>query len=293
MKKKEIYSDFYLVLVAVIWGLSFSFQKQAADLLPALQFNAARFFAASIAILAICLFTKERSEILNIKYIRSGAGLGLILFSANWLQQVGIGFTSVANSGFITSMYVIIIPIYLFASRKKPKKSNWIAAIMSLVGIYLLTGADIKQINIGDIIQLVGAFLWAAHIMYLSYWRSLKSVIALGFWQTFFCASFSSTAVFGLGQEVVPELLLGEWKIICFTGIISMGLALIMQTYAQQHTKPSHASIILSLEGLFAALFAWLILGESMTITAMLGGFIIMISIFYSQFRGVDNRFAH
>ena len=282
-KLKLLYYDSLLLVVAIIWGVTFSFQKEVSESIPAFTFNASRFAIGAIVMLGFVLIKRESKWLIKPNYILNGAILGFFLFGGNAFQQYGIEFTSVANAGFITTLYVLIVPIFLYLGGKKLTKSAWIAALIATLGLYLLSGANPAETQSGDLFQLAGTLFWAGHITYIGRVSKRVPLLILNFWQIFFCALFSF-----IGSRVISEIwrfeaLFQAWEIIVFSGFISMGLCLYLQSTAQKQVSANNTAIILSLEGLFAALFGWWLLGEVMGNVAMIGGFLITLAAIYSQ----------
>jgi drug/metabolite transporter (DMT)-like permease len=272
-------ADLTLLMAALVWGLGFIAQRNAALDVGALLFNAARWTLGGLVMLPFIRFNLH----LDRKTIPWMAAGGFILFAASGLQQTGLKYTTAGNAGFITGTYVVIIPILLSIFWKE--RSNWtiwLAAFMTTIGIYMLGSGGVLRFNWGDGIVLIGAVMWALHVIITG--KGVKHVPVLPFVTGQFLICGILNMVFGLifQWDSIPALI-PAWQSILYLALISTGVGFTLQAYGQRHAPPADAAIILSLEAVFAALFGWLILSEKLTIIQAAGCFLIMGAILISQ----------
>jgi drug/metabolite transporter (DMT)-like permease len=272
-------ADLTLLLAALVWGLGFIAQRNAAIEVGALLFNAARWTLGGLVMLPFIRFNLH----LDRKTMPWMAAGGLILFAASGLQQTGLKFTTAGNAGFITGTYVVIIPILLSIFWKERSSwSIWLAAFMTTIGIYMLGSGGVLHFNFGDGIVLIGAVMWALHVIITG--KGVKHVPVLPFVTGQFLICGILNMVFGLTfqRDSLPALI-PAWPSILYLALISTGVGFTLQAYGQRHAPPADAAIILSLEAVFAALFGWLILSEKLTAIQIVGCLLIMAAILISQ----------
>ncbi len=272
-------ADLTLFLAALVWGLGFIAQRNAAVEVGAFLFNAARWTLGGLVMLPFIHFNLH----LDRKTIPWMAAGGFILFVASGLQQSGLEFTTAGNAGFITGTYVVIIPILLSLFwRERSNWSIWLAAIMTTIGIYMLGSGGVLRFNWGDGIVLIGAVMWALHVIITG--KGVKHVQVLPFVTGQFLVCGILNMLFGLTfqRESLPALL-PAWPSILYLALISTGVGFTLQAYGQRHAPPADAAIILSLEAVFAALFGWLLLSEKLTLIQAAGCLLIMGAILISQ----------
>jgi drug/metabolite transporter (DMT)-like permease len=272
-------ADLTLLLAALVWGFGFISQRNAALEVSALLFNAARWTLGGLVMLPFIRFNLH----LDRKTMPWMAAGGLILFAASGLQQTGLKFTTAGNAGFITGTYVVIIPILLSIFWKERSSwSIWLAAFMTTIGIYMLGSGGVLHFNFGDGIVLIGAVMWALHVIITG--KGVKHVPVLPFVTGQFLICGILNMVFGLTfqRDSLPALI-PAWPSILYLALISTGVGFTLQAYGQRHAPPADAAIILSLEAVFAALFGWLILSEKLTAIQIVGCLLIMAAILISQ----------
>jgi drug/metabolite transporter (DMT)-like permease len=200
-----------------------------------------------------------------------GAGLaGLMLFSGATLQQVGLVYTTAGKAGFITGLYVIIVPLTGLFIGHRPGWGGWIGACLAAVGLYLLSVTEAWTFAPGDLWELFGAFFWAAHVLVLSWFSPKMDRITLACIQYGVCSTLSILGA-GLTETITLNGLQHALIPILYGGILSVGIAYTLQVVAQRHAPPTHAAIILSLEAVFAALAGWIILGEILSLRGLMG----------------------
>ncbi len=270
-----------LLLVGAIWGMGFVAQSTAMEAIEPVFFTGIRFLAAALSVLPLAIWESRRARSMAAvprsasKPFAAYAMLGTFLFAALATQQIGLVTTSVTNSGFLTGLYVVMVPLLaVILLRQIPHIIIWPAALCTLLGIYLLSGGDITALSRGDYWTIMCAFLWACHVVLLS--RVLKAAAGMVQPFTLACTQFFVCAAWGIGIGVLIETIrwadiLAAAPEILFAGVASGGLAFTLQAYAQQFTTAPQAAIFMSTEALFAALFGALFLSERIGAMGLIG----------------------
>jgi drug/metabolite transporter (DMT)-like permease len=292
MKTQSLKSDTLLLFTATIWGFGFVAQRVGMDYVGPFTFNGFRFALGSLTLVPLLLIsnrqwaiTKSLLPLINTRMIIFGGGLaGFALFMGATLQQVGLVYTTAGKAGFITGLYVVIVPILGLFWKQRPGIGTWFGAILAAAGLYLLTITAEFTIAFGDFLELAGAFFWAGHVLIIGWLSPRIDPIKLAFFQYAACSFLSLiTAVitevitlYGLFLATLP---------IAYGGLISVGIAYTLQVVAQRDAHPAHAAIILSLEAVFAALGGWLMLGETLSARGLLGCSLMLTGMLCSQLR--------
>ena len=210
--------------------------------------------------------------------------IGLSLFLGSALQQVALLYTDVANAAFFTIFYVPMVPIIIFIFKKDFLHwSVWPSVILCLIGGYLLTNFHDATVRLGDSLVLLGAFFWSTHIIFVGIMIAKFNIpLTIGAIQTFLVAFFSFIVGI-IYEEFVFENIHKEIDSILYAGVLSGGLAFVLQIYAQKNITPAPAAIIFSLEGVFATVSAWFLLNQILDINNLVGCFLILIGVLLSQ----------
>ena len=276
-------SDLTLVFIAIVWGTAFVAQRQAAQNLGFFLFNALRFGVAALVILAVMRFRVAipRREL---PFVLLTGG---VLTMGSLLQQAGMRWTTAANGGFITSLYVMLVPLTLFLFwGQKVSRRVWLAVGLAVVGAYFLsTGGTNMRISIGDGLELLGALFWAFHVILIGRSAGRLHPLPFTFGQALVAAIAQGILALFFDMGTLPALGANVWGVI-YTGVFSMGMGYSLQAYAQRHAPPADAALILSTEGVFAALGGWLVLGEGLLPFQLLGCGLIFLAVLLSQFPG-------
>ena len=282
-------SLFSALLCTFIWGTTFVAQDTGMDDIGPFTFNAVRFFVGFLAILPLVFLfelKKLKDELkLNIKYFfRLSFFIGSSLFLASALQQVSLLYTDVANAAFFTIFYVPMVPIIIFLFKKDSIHwSVWPSVFLCLIGGYLLTNFHDATVRLGDSLVLLGALFWSSHIIFVGIMIAKFNVpLTIGAIQTFLVAFFSFIVGI-IYEEFVFENIYKEIDSILYAGVLSGGLAFVLQIYAQKNITPAPAAIIFSLEGVFATVSAWFLLDQILDINNLVGCFLILIGVLLSQ----------
>ena len=282
-------SLFSALLCTFIWGTTFVAQDTGMDDIGPFTFNAVRFFVGFLAILPLVFLfelKKLKEELkLNIKYFfRLSFFIGSSLFLASALQQVSLLYTDVANAAFFTIFYVPMVPIIIFLFKKDSIHwSVWPSVVLCLIGGYLLTNFHDATVRLGDSLVLLGALFWSTHIIFVGIMIAKFNIpLTIGAIQTFLVAFFSFIVGI-IYEEFVFENIYKEIDSILYAGVLSGGLAFVLQIYAQKNITPAPAAIIFSLEGVFATVSAWFLLNQILDINNLVGCFLILIGVLLSQ----------
>jgi len=279
-------SDSILLLAAIIWGFGFVAQKKGMDHVGPYTFNAFRFALGTVFVLLISLI-KDRKRLFKItrKDVSKGFIAGLILFLASTFQQTGLVYTTAGNAGFITGIYVVLVPALGFLMwKQKVSRLSILGSVLAMVGLYLLSINSGLQIQYGDLLVLVSAFFWAYHVLLVSRFAPKMSAYVLAMIQFFFCSIFSLIMVFFRESPNIPSLISSSYPLL-YGGIFSVGIAFTLQLVGQKKSPPTHAAIIMSLESLFAVIGGWLILSETITARILIGCAFMLCGMFMSQTR--------
>ena len=282
-------SLFSALLCTFIWGTTFVAQDTGMDDIGPFTFNAVRFFVGFLAILPLVFLfelKKLKEELkLNIKYFfRLSFFIGFSLFLASALQQVSLLYTDVANAAFFTIFYVPMVPIIIFLFKKDSIHwSVWPSVVLCLIGGYLLTNFHDATVRLGDSLVLLGALFWSTHIIFVGIMIAKFNIpLTIGAIQTFLVAFFSFIVGI-IYEEFIFENIYKEIDSILYAGVLSGGLAFVLQIYAQKNITPAPAAIIFSLEGVFATVSAWFLLNQILDINNLVGCFLILIGVILSQ----------
>ena len=281
-------SEFLLMLAAIIWGFAFVAQRASVDHIGPFAFNAIRFALGAITLLPFNFLIKKSSSkkhVYQSRHLKIGGLLaGILLFAGASFQQVGIVYTGAGNAGFITSLYVIMVPILGLLWRHKTSFLTWVGALFATLGLYFLSIQDKLTLSKGDSIVLLAALFFAFHVIIIGLYSNKANPIMLSIVQFSICAvlSFSvsliteETTWSGIKEVAIPLL---------YGGILSVGVAFTFQIIGQRKANSATAAIILSFESIFAAFGGWLILNEIFTIRDLIGASLMLAGIIISQVR--------
>lgn len=277
-------SDALLVITAAVWGFAFVAQRVGMEHLGPFTFNGIRFLLGAFSLIPLLLLNRKRKK-KNFTVGMVGAGIicGVILFCGSSLQQVGLLYTTAGKAGFITGVYVILVPfLNLFFQQERITPVIWTGAILALAGIFLLSVKHDFSMGLGDLLVLACAFGFAGHLLMVGYFAGRFSSISLSFVQFLVCGVLS-LVVAGFSETATPAHVKAALIPLCYGGFMSVGVAYSLQVYAQKQTPASHAAIIFSLESVFAALGGWLLLDEVLSGRGILGCVLILAGIVVSQ----------
>ncbi len=295
-------SHLLLLFTAAIWGTAFVFQEIAISAgLQTFSFNALRFAVGGLLLTPLLLFLRLRVQRGRIgqpvkdhprrnhrPLVVGGVLMGLVLASGSALQQGGLADpqTTAGKGGFITGLYVVLVPVFGLALGKRTDLWAWLGVGLAVVGLFLLSiriEKDRLAISQGDLLVLMGTAFWAVHILLIDHFSKRCDALALSVVQFFVCAAASGALAMFFGERVTPEALIGGWYAIAYCGVLAVAVAFTLQVFAQKHAHPTAASVIMSLEVLFAAVAGALILHETMSLLAYIGCALMLAGMLLSQ----------
>lgn len=297
-----------LLLTAILWGTAFIFQKNATDHVDTFSFNFLRFGIAIPALMLLRLLPKSLfvpdeadSEAgkrrFHSAWVIGGVG-GIFMFLGISLQQWGLSYTTAGKSGFLTSLYIIVVPILALFIGQRCRAEVWVGALLTLLGVYLLGSAETddveSQLNIGDLMTVLCSIAWAAQVLWLGIFARWANVLNIAIIQMSVVTVLSGLTMFGLwifdgdGSYSLPtlETVLAISDAILYTGVVSAAFAFTLQILGQRYVPPTNAAMIMSTEAIFALLAGIIFLGESLTILAFLGFVCILAGIILAQLQG-------
>jgi drug/metabolite transporter (DMT)-like permease len=277
-KRKRLVFDVGLLYIAAIWGSTFFVVKDALSGVDPVVLVAWRFLIAG-GLLAAFLVYKKLSLFKNLK---QGVVLGLLMFMIYVPQTIGLGITTASNSGFITGMFVLFVPIFMVTIfKKRPSKMELFAVVLALAGLWILTGG-LSDINSGDLMTLVTAMFVALHLMYADrFMKSGADVIGICSQQFLVTSLLSFIAAFVFGLPLGIETASAGWSIL-FLAVFPTLTAFVIQMAAQKISAPMRISMFFALEPIFAAGFAWTLGGEQFRTQSALGGLFIFAALIVS-----------
>ncbi len=278
-------ANLLLLLAGAVWGMGFIAQTTAMDDIAPYTFVGARFIIASLVLIPFAMWETKRAELAlpRIAYLQF-VMIGFVLFLAMGLQQVGLLTTTVTNSGVLTGLYVIFVPILaLLLYRTIPHFIVWPSVILTFTGIYMLSGGALTSLSYGDVLTIACAACNALQMVFIA-----RYAIKYNRPMTFSFLQFLSIAVFGTLVAITTEQisiapLMNALPEILYAGILSSALAFTIQAVAQRYTTAPQAAIFMSTEVLFAALFGAIFLGERIAFIGYMGGLLIFIAMILTE----------
>lgn len=295
MKPTTLKSDALLLFTAAIWGLGFVAQRKGMEYVEPFTFNGVRFALGCLVLVPFILWNnsriaaapKDAALTADRRTLLIGGGLaGLFCFAGASLQQVGLVYTTAGKAGFITGLYVVIVPILGLFWKQRPPAATWLGAVLAVAGLYLLSVTEGFAFARGDLFVLIGAFVWAGHVLILGRFSPVTDPLKLAFTQFAVC-SFLSIGVAVATETIEFAALLDAAVPVFYGGAVSVGVAYTLQIVAQRRAPPAHVAILLSLEAVFAALGGWLILGEVLSTRGLAGCGLMLGGMLFSQLWGM------
>ncbi len=297
---KKMQSNILLLLTAIIWGSAFVAQKSGMDYIEPFTFNGIRTFIGGLVLIPVVLFMEKRKPAEEIsaeekkqknkELLIGGVCCGMALFAAGSLQQFGVSYTTAGKAGFITTLYVVFVPIISVILRKKVRPIMWVCVAMGAVGLYLLCMTDASfKLTYGDTLVLLCAVAFAVHILTVDHFSPKMDGIKLS------CIQFLTAGLIGIICMFIfetPDIgaILDCAVPLLYAGVLSCGLGYTFQVVAQQYAEPTVASLLMSLESVFAVVFGALLLHEVMSLRELSGCLIIFIAVIISQLPEKKNK---
>lgn len=290
-KNKQAIGVLELLLTALIWGTAFVAQSVGMEHIGPYTFNAARFFVGGLVLIPIVLVVKktdrqeksaEEKRLYKKNTIIGGICCGVVLCLASTFQQIGIQYTTVGKAGFITALYIVIVPLLGLFLKKKVTWLVWISTGMAVIGFYLLSISGKVTMNQGDIAVLICAVLFSVHILVVDYFSPKADGVGIS------CIQFWISAIISAGLMVIfenPQMqeVMAAAKPILYAGIMSCGVAYTLQIIGQKHVEPTIASLLMSLESVFSVLAGWVLLGQVLSIKELAGCALVFTAVILAQ----------
>lgn len=284
--KKQFSGVFALLGATVIWGSAFIAQSVGMDKIGPFTFQAVRCFLAVVFLFpASALFSKGKpfwKSWADPVLWRSGIICGLALFAASSLQQIGLVYTDAGKAGFLTAMYIVFVPFLGLFVGQRPGRNALLSLIPAIVGLYLLSCTSVSGINKGDVLLLLCAVAFSVQILLIDRHCAGLDGLKLNCIQALVVAVLSVPWAL-LTETVDASLIASCWLPLGYAGVLSMGVAYTLQIVGQKRVAPSAAALLMSLESVFAALFGWLLLHETMTKAELLGCVLVFAAVVISQ----------
>ena len=284
--KEKIKGTIYLLLATVIWGGAFTAQSVGMDHVGPFTFQALRCALAALFLFPLSRFTDGKQDFhkkwLDKALWKTGFLTGIALFFAAGLQQLGLQYTTAGKAGFLTAMYIVLVPILGLFLGKKPNFTAWVSVGIAVAGLYLLSGADLHGIAPADWMLTGCAFFFAVQITLIDRIGLQFDGVRLNCVQSLVCAGLSAIVMLATEQVRIADIV-NCWLPLTYAGILSMGVAYSLQIFGQQKLEPTQASILMSLESVFALLFGWLLLKERLSPAELLGCGAMFCAVILSQ----------
>lgn len=295
--KKQVISAAELLLTAFIWGVAFVAQSVGMDYIGPFTFNCARSLIGGLVLIPLILFMKKKDKTKRTEKekktyhkntVIGGVCCGIFLCAASCFQQYGIMYTTVGKAGFITALYIIIVPILGIFMGKKAAPIVWGSSVLAIVGFYLLSISGQVSINIGDILLLICAVLFSFHILVIDYFSPKGEGVTISCIQ-FFTSGIICAILMFLFENPQISNILAAYMPILYAGVMSCGVAYTLQIIGQKNMDPAIASLILSLESVFSALAGWIILGEKLSAKELTGCSLVFAAVLLAQIPQKEN----
>lgn len=296
MQRRHMRANLILLATALIWGFAFVAQRLGMEHLGPFTFNTIRFALGALVLLPIALLRERvvvgpRPSWRDRRIWSAGAVAGLILFGGASFQQAGLVYTTAGKAGFITGLYVVLVPLLGLLWGQRTGAAAWGGVLLAAVGLYLLTVTDNWTIALGDWLVLLSAVIWTLHVHWLA--RISPHVPALRFALIQFVVGAALSAVVALLLETTTAAAVAAAAVpILYAGVLSVGLAFTLQVIGQRDAHPTHAAILMSMEAVFAVAGGWLLLNETLSTRSLLGCGLMMAGMLLSQLRPQYNAAA-
>ena len=289
MKKEQIKGILQLSFATLIWGSAFVAQSVGMDHLGPMSFLAVRSALAVLALLPVILLMDRDPKVYLLRWKskslwKTGILCGLSLFVAQGLQQVGLLYTEPGKAGFITAMYIVLVPVFGLFLGRRCGWQIWFSVALAVAGLYLLSCVGVARINLGDVMILVSAGAFAVQILLIDYLAQELDGLRLNGIQFLVVMVLSSLAA-ALTETATWQAIIDCAVPLLFAGILSSGVAFSLQILGQQHLPPEPASLIMSLESVFAVLAGWVILGQTLRPIEALGCCLVFAGVILCQIK--------
>jgi len=275
-------TDILLLISALIWGFAFVAQKAGMEFIGPFTYNAIRFAIGGLFLIPIIIKKRVSLSKPNKENFKYGIILGMVLFTASSFQQVGMLYTTAGNAGFITGMYVILVPVLGIFIGRRTFRSTWIGAILAVVGLYFLNASENISMSFGNFLVLVSSMFWAVHVLLIDNFTKKAEPLIIACIQ-FLITSILSFIVMVFTESSTLSAIYSALIPLLYGGLISAGVGFTLQIIAQKNAHPTHAAIILSLEAVFAVAGGILILRETLGFNTFVGCILMLTGMFITQ----------
>lgn len=287
-----------LLITSLIWGTAFVAQSEGMNYVEPFTYNAMRTLLGGIVLIPVIILFRiigKRNGSPPVQYslkntIIGGLCCGVVLFAASSFQQAGIAQTTAGKAGFVTALYIVIVPILGLFIRKRVPLKMWLFVAVAIAGFWLLCINEDFRISTGDLLVLVCAVFFAAHIMVIDHFNEKNTDgILMACIQFFTAAVFMLICMFIFEKPDINNIIEARTTIL-YTGIMSSGIAYTLQILGQRHTDPTVATLLMSLESVFAALSGWALLGEKLSIKELSGCGLVFTAVVLAQLFGSERQ---
>ena len=295
MKTGQMKNSLLLLLTSFIWGVAFVAQSVGGEAVGCFTFNGVRSLIGAFVLIPVIYFldSQKRKELGEEKFLEQkgdsktlllgGICCGVMLCIASNFQQFGISFTTVGKAGFITAMYILIVPILGLFMKKKVGVKVWLGVVLATIGLYMLCmTSESFSLSKGDFLVLICAGFFSLHILIIDYFSPKVDGVRMSCIQFFVCGVISLVIAFIFESPSLLAIVSG-WLPILYAGVLSCGVAYTLQIVGQKNMDPTVASLILSLESVFSVLAGWLILNQTMTLREFSGCGLMFLAIILAQ----------
>ena len=290
MKKQEWKSSLMLLLTAAVWGVAFVAQSVGMDYIGPFTFNSIRSLIGGLVLIpCIWFLNREKSEAEKKtepqnrkKLIVGGICCGVALAVASSLQQMGIQYTSVGKAGFITALYIVIVPLLGLLFKKRVSSLVWIAVVVAVGGMYLLCITEGFSIGKGDLLVMACAFCFSVHILIIDYFSPKVDGVKMSCIQFLVCGLLCAVPMLLMERPSLSQIW-SAWVPLLYAGVLSCGVGYTLQIVGQRHIDPTIASLILSLESVISVLAGWALLGQKLTLRELIGFILVFCALILAQ----------
>ena len=295
MKTKQMKNSLLLLLTAFIWGVAFVAQSVGGEAVGCFTFNGVRSLIGAVVLLPVIYFldVQKKKELGEEKFLEQkgdkktlllgGICCGVMLCIASNFQQFGISFTTVGKAGFITAMYILIVPILGLFMKKKVGIKVWLGVVLATIGLYMLCmTSESFSLSKGDFLVLICAGFFSLHILIIDYFSPKVDGVRMSCIQFFVCGVISTAIAFIFENSSFSSILSG-WLPILYAGVLSCGVAYTLQIVGQKNMDPTVASLILSLESVFSVVAGWVILHQTLSVRELFGCVLMFLAIILAQ----------
>jgi drug/metabolite transporter (DMT)-like permease len=280
---KDLGASGLLLLAAAIWGFAFVAQRAGMDHVGPFLFNGIRFLLGSLVLVPFLLRRRAKRP-MDRRTILGLLAAGLVLTLAANLQQVGLVSTTAGKAGFLTGLYVVLVPLLGLLRGQRLRWAMALAVPLSAAGLYLLSVTGSLRIAPGDGWILLGALVWAVHVQLIDWLVGRSDALVIAASQFAICGALSLLVSFATETTSLGDIVAAGWSI-AYAGLLSVGIAYTLQVVGQRHVEPSRAGVVLSLEGVFAALGGWVVLGERLSTRSLVGCGLMLAAMILAQVR--------